>query len=134
MYHTKAYAAHSPNSGLSLTTIPRRDPGERDVQVEVLYCGICHSDLHHVRDEFQPMMPTTYPYVPGHEIIGRVAAVGSSVTVHAGIAAPAMSSSAQTLRSRSAGLIVMAPLHKPMGGTHKRSSWTSTLCCVCPRT
>lgn len=82
MYQTKAYVAHSPTSGLSIGTVPRRDPGEHDVQVEVLYCGICHSDLHHVRDEFQPMMPTRYPYVPGHEIIGRVVTVGSAVTMH----------------------------------------------------
>ena len=82
MYQTKAYAATSPTSGLSVTTIPRRDPGEHDVVVEILYCGICHSDLHHVRDEFQPMMPTRYPYVPGHEIIGRVSTTGSAVTKH----------------------------------------------------
>ena len=82
MYETKAYAAASAASGLAPTLIPRRDPGERDIQVEILYCGICHSDLHHVRDEFQPMMPTRYPYVPGHEIIGRVTAVGSAVTRH----------------------------------------------------
>jgi len=82
MYQTKAYTATSPTSGLSVTTIPRRDPGEHDVVVEILYCGICHSDLHHVRDEFQPMMPTRYPYVPGHEIIGRVSTTGSAVTKH----------------------------------------------------
>ena len=82
MYQTKAYAATSPTSGLAVTTIPRRDPGEHDVVIEILYCGICHSDLHHVRDEFQPMMPTRYPYVPGHEIIGRVSATGSAVSNH----------------------------------------------------
>jgi len=82
MYQTKAYAATSPTSGLAVTTIPRRDPGEHDVVIEILYCGICHSDLHHVRDEFQPMMPTLYPYVPGHEIIGRVSATGSAVSNH----------------------------------------------------
>jgi len=82
MYETKAYAASSATSGLVLTTIPRRDPSEHDVQIEILFCGICHSDLHHVRDEFQPVMPTRYPFVPGHEIIGRVSAVGSAVTNH----------------------------------------------------
>jgi len=82
MYETKAYAATSATSGLALTAIPRRDPGEHDVQIEILFCGICHSDLHHVRDEFQDMMPTRYPFVPGHEIIGCVIAVGPSVTKH----------------------------------------------------
>jgi uncharacterized zinc-type alcohol dehydrogenase-like protein len=82
MYNTSAYAATSATSGLAPTTIPRRDPGERDVQIEILFCGICHSDLHHVRDEFKSVMPTSYPYVLGHEIVGRVSAVGSAVTKH----------------------------------------------------
>jgi uncharacterized zinc-type alcohol dehydrogenase-like protein len=82
MYNVKAYSASSATSGLALTTIPRRDPGERDVKIEILFCGICHSDLHHVRDEFKNLMPTRYPFVPGHEIIGRVSAVGSAVTKH----------------------------------------------------
>jgi alcohol dehydrogenase (NADP+) len=82
MYNTKAYSAASAASGLSLTTIPRRDPGEHDVKIEILFCGICHSDFHHVRDEFKNLMPTRYPFVPGHEIVGRVSAVGSAVTKH----------------------------------------------------
>ena len=79
MYKTKAYAAASASSPLASTTIPRRDPTERDVQIEILFCGICHSDLHQVRDEWHSVMPTVYPCVPGHEIVGRVKKVGSAV-------------------------------------------------------
>jgi uncharacterized zinc-type alcohol dehydrogenase-like protein len=80
MYKTKAYAASSSKSPLASTTISRRDPGETDVQIEILYCGICHSDLHQVRNEWSEVMPTVYPCVPGHEIVGRVTKVGSAVT------------------------------------------------------
>src|SRR3954469_20861324 len=80
MYKTKAYSAASATSPLASTSIPRRDPGERDVQLEILFCGICHSDLHQVRNEWQSVMPTVYPIVPGHEIVGRVTKVGSAVT------------------------------------------------------
>jgi alcohol dehydrogenase (NADP+) len=66
-------------SPLAPTTIPRRDPGEHDVKIEILFCGICHSDLHQVRNEWSAM-PTVYPCVPGHEIVGRVTNVGSAVT------------------------------------------------------
>jgi uncharacterized zinc-type alcohol dehydrogenase-like protein len=80
MYKTKAYAADSKTSPLNSTTVPRRDPTDRDVQVEILFCGICHSDLHYARDEWHDVMPTVYPCVPGHEIVGRVKKVGSAVT------------------------------------------------------
>jgi uncharacterized zinc-type alcohol dehydrogenase-like protein len=80
MYNTKAYAAAAADSQLALTTIPRRAPSERDVQIEILFCGICHSDLHTVRDEWSSIMPTVYPCVPGHEIVGRVVNVGAAVT------------------------------------------------------
>src|SRR6202789_2177403 len=79
MYKTKAYAATSPTSQVASTTIPRRDPTENDVQIEILFCGICHSDLHSVRNEWSEFMPTVYPIVPGHEIVGRVTKVGSAV-------------------------------------------------------
>src|SRR5690348_14072714 len=79
-YKAKAYSAASATSPLARTTIPRRDPTERDVQIEILFCGICHSDLHMVRNEWASMMATPYPIVPGHEIVGRVAKVGSAVT------------------------------------------------------
>jgi uncharacterized zinc-type alcohol dehydrogenase-like protein len=60
--------------------IARRDPNENDVQIEILFCGICHSDLHMARNEWSSVLPTVYPCVPGHEIVGRVTAVGSAVT------------------------------------------------------
>ncbi|HYO05492.1 MAG TPA: NAD(P)-dependent alcohol dehydrogenase [Phototrophicaceae bacterium] len=78
-YNAKAYAAAGAKSPLSQISIPRRDPGEHDVQIEILFCGICHSDLHQVRSEWSAM-PTVYPCVPGHEIVGRVSKVGSAVT------------------------------------------------------
>src|SRR5215510_8403469 len=79
-YKVKAYAAASAKSPLAPTTIPRRDPTEHDVQIEILFCGICHSDLHQVRNEWKQVMPTVYPCVPGHEIVGRVTNIGSGVT------------------------------------------------------
>ncbi len=80
MYSAKAYSAASATSPLASTTISRREPTEHDVQIDILFCGICHSDLHQVRDEWSGFMPTVYPCVPGHEIVGRVTAVGSAVT------------------------------------------------------
>lgn len=80
MLKAKAYSAASATSPLASTQIPRRDATERDVQIEILFCGICHSDLHTVRDEWNSAMPTTYPCVPGHEIVGRVTKVGQAVT------------------------------------------------------
>jgi uncharacterized zinc-type alcohol dehydrogenase-like protein len=82
MYQSRAYSAASATSPLASTTIPRREPTERDVQVEILFCGICHSDLHTVRNEWNSVMQTVYPCIPGHEIIGRVTKVGSAVTKH----------------------------------------------------
>ena len=78
-YNAKAYSAASATSQLASTTIPRRGPTEHDVQIEILFCGICHSDLHQVRNEWSGVMPTVYPIVPGHEIVGRVTKVGSEV-------------------------------------------------------
>jgi len=79
-YNAKAYSAGSETSPLAYDTILRRNPTERDVQIEILFCGICHSDLHQVRNEWRDAMPTVYPCVPGHEIVGRVTKVGSAVT------------------------------------------------------
>ena len=79
MYKAKAYSATSATSPLAPTTITRRDPTEHDVQIDILYCGICHSDLHSVHNEWSEFMPTVYPIVPGHEIVGRVTKVGSAV-------------------------------------------------------
>ncbi len=79
MYNTKAYSAASATSPLAHTQIKRRDATEHNVQIEILFCGICHSDLHAVRNEWSSVMPTVYPIVPGHEIVGRVTKVGSAV-------------------------------------------------------
>src|SRR3979411_2151567 len=80
MFNAKAYSAAIATSPRDSTTIPRRDATENDVQIEILFCGICHSDLHSVRNEWSEFMPTVYPIVPGHEIVGRVTKVGSAVT------------------------------------------------------
>ncbi|HTV03899.1 MAG TPA: NAD(P)-dependent alcohol dehydrogenase [Acidobacteriaceae bacterium] len=80
MYNAKAYSAASATSPLASTVIARRDPTPNDVQIEILFCGICHSDLHQVRNEWSGVMPTVYPCIPGHEIVGRVTKVGSAVT------------------------------------------------------
>jgi uncharacterized zinc-type alcohol dehydrogenase-like protein len=80
VYNAKAYSAASATSPLAATKIRRRDATEHDVQIEILFCGICHSDLHQVRNEWSGVMPTVYPCVPGHEIVGRVTSVGSAVT------------------------------------------------------
>ena len=73
----KAYGAHAADKPLEPLDILRRQPGDHDVQIEIAYCGVCHSDLHTVRSEWPG---TLYPCVPGHEIVGRVSAVGSRVS------------------------------------------------------
>ena len=78
-FPAKAYAAQSKTSAMAPHTVKRREPRAQDVQIEILYCGICHSDLHQVRNEWDNVMPTVYPCVPGHEIVGRVAKAGSAV-------------------------------------------------------
>ncbi|MGC8539829.1 MAG: NAD(P)-dependent alcohol dehydrogenase [Phycisphaerae bacterium] len=79
MYQAKAYSAASATAALGGTTIQRREPTDQDVQIEILFCGVCHSDLHQVRNEWSEVMPTVYPCVPGHEIVGRVTKVGAAV-------------------------------------------------------
>ena len=76
MIKTQAYAAYSATTPLAPFSFDRRDPGPHDVQIEILFCGVCHSDLHTVRSEWQG---TVYPMVPGHEIVGRVVKVGGEV-------------------------------------------------------
>ena len=76
MIRTKSYAAQSASTPLAPFDIERRDPGPGDVQIQILYCGVCHSDLHTARNEWKN---TQYPSVPGHEIVGRVTAVGAQV-------------------------------------------------------
>src|SRR5882757_8830675 len=78
-FAAKAYAAKSPTSGLSPFSFQRRVPLADDVQIEILYCGVCHSDLHLARNEWKDAMPAVYPVVPGHEIVGRVVKVGKNV-------------------------------------------------------
>ncbi len=73
---TLSYAAQSADSSLAPFSFERRDPGPTDVAIEILYCGVCHSDLHQARNEWGGSL---YPMVPGHEIVGRVTAVGSEV-------------------------------------------------------
>lgn len=76
MMNAKAYSATSTTSPLAPVTISRRDPGPTDVHIQILFCGVCHSDLHIARNEWAG---TTYPCVPGHEIVGRVVKVGAQV-------------------------------------------------------
>lgn len=78
-HSAKAYAAQSASSGMAPISIRRRAPLAEDVEIKILYCGVCHSDLHQVRDEWHALMPTVYPCVPGHEIVGRITRVGSAV-------------------------------------------------------
>lgn len=77
MSSSRAYAAQTAKDALAPYTLERRAPGNDDVQIDILYCGVCHSDLHTARDEWHI---TQFPCVPGHEIVGRVSAVGSDVS------------------------------------------------------
>ncbi len=77
--NVRGYAAQSAKDALAPWSFERRDPRPDDVVIEILYCGVCHSDLHTVRNDWVSWFPTTYPVVPGHEIIGRVASVGPDV-------------------------------------------------------
>ena len=73
MYNAKAYSARTQNSPLAPFDLQRRDPKDHDVQIQILYCGVCHTDVHISRNEWHG---TTYPCVPGHEIVGRVVKTG----------------------------------------------------------
>jgi alcohol dehydrogenase (NADP+) len=77
MNNTKAYAAQSATDSLAPFSFQRRDVRPHDVQIEILYCGVCHSDIHQARNEWGNSI---YPMVPGHEIVGRVVKVGDEVT------------------------------------------------------
>ncbi|MFL9484717.1 NAD(P)-dependent alcohol dehydrogenase [Chitinophagaceae bacterium LWZ2-11] len=77
MIATKAYAAQNATTPLAPFSFERRDPGAHDVQIEILYCGVCHSDLHQIKDEWGGSI---FPMVPGHEIVGRITKVGDHVT------------------------------------------------------
>ncbi len=77
MHQVKGYATHSAKEALAPFSFQRREVGTKDVQIEILFCGVCHSDLHQARNDWQNSI---YPMVPGHEIVGRVINVGSDVT------------------------------------------------------
>lgn len=77
MFTCTGYAAQTPQDALAPFTFDRRDPGADDIEIEIIYCGVCHSDLHQARNEWQN---TVYPCVPGHEIVGKITRVGESVT------------------------------------------------------
>lgn len=81
MISVGAIGTAAPSAELTPMTIPRRVVGENDVEIEILYCGVCHSDLHTARNEWA-IWPTVYPCIPGHEIIGRVKTIGKGVTRH----------------------------------------------------
>ena len=77
MTATRAYAVQSPTTPFAPFTIERREPGPHDVKIDILFCGVCHSDLHTARGEWDGSL---YPCVPGHEIVGKVGAIGAHVT------------------------------------------------------
>ena len=77
MIATKAYAAQNANSPLAPFQFERRNVGEKDILIDILYCGVCHSDIHQARNEWGGSM---YPMVPGHEIVGRVIGIGAKVS------------------------------------------------------
>ncbi len=79
MKEVKAYAAQNADADIGPYKIDRREPGANDVEIEILYCGVCHSDIHTARNEWKG---TVYPVVPGHEIVGKVSRVGSDVKNH----------------------------------------------------
>jgi uncharacterized zinc-type alcohol dehydrogenase-like protein len=80
MTETKGYATNDPNAKFVPFDFERRDVGPNDILIDIQYCGICHSDIHQAKNEWADTMPTTYPLVPGHEIVGRVSKVGNAVT------------------------------------------------------
>jgi alcohol dehydrogenase (NADP+) len=87
---TRGFATHGPDAKFVPFEFARREIGPRDILIDILYCGICHSDIHQARAEWEPAIPSMFPMVPGHEIVGRVTRVGSEVTKfreddHAGI-------------------------------------------------
>ncbi len=122
-FSVRAYGAASASSPLAPMQIKRRAVGPNDVLLDVLYCGICHSDIHTARNEWASSLPTQYPSVPGHEIIGRVQAVGSAVTKFkiGDIAAwgawsipVAPASTAWPIASRTASMVPRSPTARPI--------------------
>src|SRR5215212_10138842 len=79
MSTVRAFAAIDPASSLAPASIPRRAAGPHDIEIDIMFCGVCHSDVHTARNEWE-VWPTIYPCVPGHEIVGRVTKAGAQVT------------------------------------------------------
>ncbi len=77
---TRGFAVSGPSASFEPFEFQRRDVGPKDILIDILYAGICHSDIHQARAEWEPMIPSLYPMVPGHEIVGRVTKVGGEVT------------------------------------------------------
>ena len=77
---TRGFAANGPDAKFEPFNFARREVGPHDILIDIAYCGICHSDIHQARAEWEPMVPSMYPMVPGHEIVGRVSKVGSEVS------------------------------------------------------
>jgi alcohol dehydrogenase (NADP+) len=78
MFQCTGFATRSANEPLAAFSFNRREPGPKDVKIEILYCGVCHSDLHQARNEWRN---TVYPCLPGHEIVGRVTKTGAEATL-----------------------------------------------------
>lgn len=77
---TRGFAVSGPDKSFEPFEFQRREVGPKDILIDILYAGICHSDIHQARAEWEPLIPSLYPMVPGHEIVGRVTKVGSEVT------------------------------------------------------
>jgi uncharacterized zinc-type alcohol dehydrogenase-like protein len=77
---TKGFATEGREAKFGPFNFTRRSVGPMDVLIDIEYCGICHSDIHQARAEWEPMIPSIYPMVPGHEIVGRITQVGGEVT------------------------------------------------------
>ena len=80
MIQTKGYATHDSNAKFAPFDFERREVGPNDILIDIAYAGICHSDIHQARAEWEPMIPSIFPMVPGHEIVGRISQVGENVT------------------------------------------------------
>ena len=110
-YPTKAYGATAPDSGVGPMQITRRGLRHDDVLIEITHCGICHSDLHSARNDWGG---TVYPIVPGHEIVGKVTAVGASVTE---------SGASTSIRSRAAATSSAAAARSRRASASRILSW-----------
>lgn len=80
MTNSKGYAVDGPQDTFHEFDFERRDVGPNDILIDIMYAGICHSDIHQARNEWKDSMPTDYPLVPGHEIVGKVVRIGDAVT------------------------------------------------------